>query len=210
MATATKHSAYWGEVGGGALYLLPLESCSETELLTRAALGAEDAVRYTAFPREAEQRRREWLGARVLVREVLGGGVGYDPDGRPRLVGGMVPCYISISHTRGWVALLTAERPCGIDIELTSRPTERVARRIATPNELSRAAELFPENPALLVWCAKEAAYKALGTPGTDFLHDIQLQKSSAHGLLISIRENHLTLGWTTVHDLLCVGGVQP
>ena len=207
MATAAKHSACYGEVGGGSLYLLSLEGLSEAELLARAALGAEDAARYAAFPPEAEQRRLEWLGARVLVREVLGGEVGYAPDGRPRLVGGTVPCHISISHTRGWVALLTADTPCGIDIELSDRSAERVARRIATSDELTLAAELFPENPALLVWCAKEAAYKAIGRPGLDFLHEIQLQKKSARGLLITIQPNVIRLQFTLAKNLICVGG---
>lgn len=207
MATAARHSAYYGELGGGSLFLLSLEELSEAELLARAVPGTEDAARYAAFPPQAEQRRREWLGARVLVREVLGGEIGYDPDGRPKLVGGAVPRHISISHTRGWVALLAADTPCGVDIERSDRSVERAARRIATADELSRATELFPENPALLVWCAKEAAYKAIGRPGLDFLHDIPLQTTSAHSLLITIQPNHLPLQFVLAKNLVCVGG---
>lgn len=58
------------------------------------------------------------------------------------------PGYISVSHTKGWVAVMyDPRRPCAVDIELRSRPLpESVARRYGLRS--------------MDDWCAREAQYK--------------------------------------------------
>lgn len=165
---------------------LHLPEFTEAELLVRAELTSDEAERLAAFPEAAVQRRKEWLAARVLVRERVAelglpsGRILYEPSGRPYWDGGdgMGRRPISISHTTDWAALMMAQatvRRCGIDIEHTARDASRAVGRIASAAELALAEPLYSRNPPLLVWCAKEAAYKALGTPDTDFRKQILL-----------------------------------
>lgn len=197
--------------GGGTVWLLPLDAVSETELLRKAALTVAEREVFDRFAPEQTQRRKEWLASRVLVREQLGGRIGYEPSGRPMLLrsdGAANQKHISISHTPGWAALMAADSPCGIDIEHADRKAERVAGRIAIPEEISLAATLYPENPALLAWCSKEAAYKALGHEGTDFREHIRITGSlAAQTLLITVGTERITLEFFTLKDLIGVCG---
>lgn len=197
--------------GGGTVWLLPLDPVSETELLQRAALTAAEREVFDRFAPEQTQRRKEWLASRVLVHEQLGGRIGYEPSGRPMLLrsdGAANQKHISISHTPGWAALMAADSPCGLDIEHANRKAERVAGRIAIPEEISLAATLYPENPTLLAWCSKEAAYKALGHEGTDFREHIRITgNAAAQTLLITVGTDRITLEFFTLKDLIGVCG---
>ncbi len=88
-----------------------------------------------------------------IVRERLGEGVtvGYNPNGAPVLNG--APGYISVSHTRGWVAVVCSPDPCAIDIEPKARP-------------LSDAATERYGFTTMEEWCAFEAEYKYEGLTG--------------------------------------------
>lgn len=210
--TGTTNPITWG-VGGGTVWLLPLGAVSETELLARATLTAQEREVFDRFAPAQTQRRKEWLAGRVLVREQLGGRIGYESSGRPILLddrnGGQEHRkHISISHTSGWAALMAADSPCGIDIELAGRHAERASGRIAMPEEISIAATLYPENPALLAWCAKEAAFKALGHAGTDFRQHIRIVgNAAAQTLLITVGTGRITLEFFILEDLIGVCG---
>lgn len=197
---------------GGTVWLLPLDTVSEAELLTRAALTTKEREVFDRFAPAQTQRRKEWLAGRVLVREQLDSRIGYEPSGRPVLLdrdGAPIDRkHISISHTSGWVALMAADTPCGIDIELAGRHAERAASRIAAPEELNLAAALYPTNPALLTWCAKEAAYKALGREETDFRQHIRIvDNAMAQTLQITVGTGRITLEFFTLKDLIGVCG---
>ena len=170
--------------GGGTVFLLPLTEIPETELLARAALAPDEAERYAGFP----------SAARVLAREELGGRIGYEPSGRPVLQESP-GTYISISHTAGWAALMVSrEGRCGVDIEPADRRAERAVRRVAVPEEIALASGLFPENPELAVWCAKEAAYKALGRTGIDFREEIRIDRIAAQTLQLTVKVDRMSL----------------
>jgi hypothetical protein len=64
--------------------------------------------------------------------------------------------YTSISHTKDMGMVAICDVPVGIDIELAERPHDRIVRRISTAEEMSEAPS------AASLWCAKEAAFKAL------------------------------------------------
>lgn len=197
-------------LGGGTLWLLQLAEIPEAELLTRAGLTAEETNIYSSFLPSQEQRRKEWLAARVLAHEELGGRIGYEPAGRPLLLspsGLPSDRHISISHTSGWAALMVADRPCGIDIEPAGRHAERVAGRISSAEEIALATPLFPQNPALLVWCAKEAAYKAIGGTEMDFREHIRVLNATARTLIIAVKAESITLDIFTRGALLGVCG---
>ena len=63
-------------------------------------------------------RKLEWLSVRVLLYQLLGEEkiIEYAPSGKPRLADSSY--FISISHTRGYVAVILSPRSeVGIDIE---------------------------------------------------------------------------------------------
>lgn len=193
--------------GGGTVFLLPWGEIPEAELLARACLTRPDRERYAGFNPSQEGRRKEWLAARVLAREELGGRIDYEPSGRPILLspaGVASRRHISISHTTGWAAMMISSGgPCGVDIEPADRPADRVAARIGTPEELSLASTVLPDNPALALWCAKEAAYKAFGNAGTDFREHIRLRSVAARTLIIAVKANRITLEIFTMGNIL-------
>lgn len=191
----------------GTLYLLPIDSASESELLARARLSAADTARFERIDPRQEQRRKEWLGSRVIAREALATSIGYTPEGRPCALD-RNDLHLSISHTTGWVALMTSSHgPCGVDIELADRPAERVAHRIATPDEIGLGTPFLPSNPGLVVWCAKEAAYKALGTPGIDFQKQIRLCDVTAQTLILTVNMDKISLEMFHKENLIALCG---
>lgn len=114
------------------------------------------------------------------------------PSGRP-VVNGFE---ISISHTGEFIAMMISDcgAPCGIDIEFLDRSVNKVAPRFASPAEIEICTPFIPKNPALLVWCAKEAVYKSLGREGVDFLHSMTI---------VSCAGSHLTaLAYTKTIEL--------
>ena len=64
--------------------------------------------------------------------------------------------YVSVSHTINLGGYATGPRPLGFDLEVQSRVNPKVAVRVSTMEEFARAPS------AAHLWCAKEAAFKAL------------------------------------------------
>ncbi|MBR4387779.1 MAG: 4'-phosphopantetheinyl transferase superfamily protein [Prevotella sp.] len=64
--------------------------------------------------------------------------------------------FISISHTKGMaVVMLSDERPVGIDVEYRSARVAKIAHMFLRHDEKPDTVD-----GQLLIWCAKEAAYK--------------------------------------------------
>lgn len=102
-------------------------------------------------------------------------------------------------------------RPCGVDIESADRKAVRTIDRIASSAELKLAEALFPANPALLVWCAKEAAYKAIGGVGIDFRTQILLQDltNGTQQFTVTVASERMLLEFFETNGLLCVFGTH-
>ena len=114
--------------------------------------------------RPDSRRRLEILATRYLLKEMLNGEqiVSYDEYGAPSLTGSGQ--YVSISHTDGYVAVIIAGKPVGIDIERRGRRVERVRSKFMQVSEDALVAET--PDPVLsmhLIWSAKEAVFKFLG-----------------------------------------------
>lgn len=69
-------------------------------------------------------------------------------------------CYLSLSHTDGYVAAVVSDLPVGIDIERTNRKLAKgLYERIVCGKE--KALYAAPDNTQLLqLWTAKEAVFK--------------------------------------------------
>lgn len=133
-----------------------------------ALLPDDESVRLQAEEQfSAPARRLEWVAVRVLLCHMLERQVPilYHDNGAPYL-----PDYealdISISHTRGYVAVaLAQEGQIGIDIETSaSAKVERVRSKFIRDDE---QADSLTE--LLLHWSAKETAFKILHRERVDF-----------------------------------------
>ena len=148
----------------------------EEDLLSLANLSSEDLLIFSSF--KAAQRRKEWLATRILYNQLTGepAVINYHPDGRPYLENSTVN--ISISHTKGYAAILLNEYDIpGIDIELDSRSAEKVASRILSPEELEscRENENYSNKKLLVHWCAKEVIFKIVPEHGISYLKQINI-----------------------------------
>lgn len=119
----------------------------------------------------AEHRRREWLAVRVLLYVLTGEEkeIAYTPAGKPFLVDKTAS--ISISHTRGYVAVLLGlrNREVGIDIEQYGERVRKVASRFMREDEVSASFRDTDTWSLLLHWSAKETMFKCMNTSEVDF-----------------------------------------
>ena len=150
-------------------------------------------------------RRRDWLLGRAVakdaVRELVRRRFGLrlrpadveivpDPYGRPEVRGSWTSKIdyapaVSISHSNGVaVALAALDRGTliGIDIESVSRRRPGFEQAAFTPRERELVASLGDEQRLewyLRLWCAKEAAGKAVGRGLSDGLHAFEVKTAA-------------------------------
>lgn len=124
-----------------------------------------DIYRHEATTRfSSTARQMEWLAARVLAHchFQIPHTLAYDPNGRPYIPGS--DSYISISHSREYVAVAISAAPVGLDIEYSIKRAFRLRRKYLTPDELADLSHSFAPfmapQAALIAWTAKEAAFK--------------------------------------------------
>ena len=158
---------------------LVIESVASEEVLRSGAV-AEDIDFVESFANA--DRRCGVLAWRAIVRRELGEGVRifYDEYGAPKVE--LPDTYISVSHSKGVVAVLFSDRPCAVDIEQTDRDFGRVANRY-----LSQREQVLAEQYGILaeMWCAKEALYKYYIKGGLDFVEHISIgEYDSDRGVL--------------------------
>ena len=115
---------------------------------------------------KSKARCMEYVCERALLKEMMNGDdveIFHNEDGKPLLNNGF---NISISHTRGLVAIILSEKykNVGIDIEYVSSRVEKIASRFMREDE--RADDI---NSLLIHWCAKETVYKLFSSEHLDF-----------------------------------------
>lgn len=126
----------------------------------------------------AAGRRLEWLAARHLVR-VLAWNTGEpyifqkDGYGKPYLLNSGK--HISISHSHGLCAAMTAPVPCGIDVQKIVGKIERLAPRFLSETEMAGIENSLKLLHLHLFWGAKESLYKAYGRKELDFREHIPI-----------------------------------
>lgn len=141
-------------------------------------------------------RRREWLASRVLLQTLCGEHkeVAYTASHRPYLVDGS--CHISVSHTKGYVAVsLSSITEIGVDIEYISSRVRNIRHRFLSSEELQMlSTDRDRELKQLLVcWCTKEAVFKVLDREGVDFVHDLRIHPFELVHRGSLVVEEHIT-----------------
>lgn len=159
----------------------------ETEEELLACFSDKATFREQLSQFKAPHRRIEWLAVRVLLAHLMGCEplVAYMSNGRPYLLDSQYS--LSISHTKGYVAVLLSSSSSlvGIDIEQTGERVRKVAHKFVGPDEVINPYDGSDIWSLLLHWSAKESMFKCLDTPEVDFIqhlhiHPFQLQSSGA------------------------------
>ena len=177
------------EFDAGAVQVVFLDLAGLPSAPPTGILTAEEEARARALV--ALPVRRGFIGGRWLVRSMLGGLTGIEPQGLQIEAGahGKLflagherdgPCF-NLSHSRDLAGVaLIRDRRVGIDIE-AERPLADpalLARRILGPRERARF-EALPERAheaaLLAAWTRKEAVLKAVGTGISGTLRSIDV-----------------------------------
>ena len=156
-------------------FLLGIWKSDETTEQLLASLEHKDWYRekLAVF---SEKRKHEWLSVRVLLKALCGEEkeIAYYSSGRPYLKDGSR--YISISHTRGYVAVaLHSSCEVGMDIEQYGTRVRKVASRFIRSDEESTMMEGDEVYALLLHWSAKEVMFKCMNTPEVDFREHLRI-----------------------------------
>ena len=168
-----------------SLILLPLTELEQAQAIS--CLTSTELEHYTRFT--YPKRKLEWLGGRMAAKYAAisavtvpdnnktppwqGLEVAAAADGRPfvRIADNpdLVLPDISISHSHGLaVAMAVVHGRCGVDIQKVTESVIKVQKKFAAPAELDILQDLADSGPKAsqltLLWAAKEALKKAVGT----------------------------------------------
>lgn len=143
-------------------------------LLKSADLTPDEQEQYAKF--RAESRKRQWLTVRALANKVFGhkATITYSAAGRPSLGGD--GAYISISHADAYAAIAVGKvNHVGVDVESINRKYTTIRHKFVSDDEAAIfTANGFEEKLYLpIIWCAKEAAFKAADCSDVDFIRDV-------------------------------------
>ena len=116
-----------------------------------------------------KRQKKEWIASRLLLNEMNPNySISYNAFGAPELSNGR---FISISHSKGLVAIIISQQQVGIDIEEISEKALRVSSKFVSTNNL----KALTAEKATLIWCCKEAVFKWHQKGEVDFIADIKL-----------------------------------
>lgn len=140
---------------------------TETEEELRASLSHPEYFEAKIRNLKPGSRRlMEILSVRRALKELMYGEekrIVYDRYGKPSIDEPGAP-FISFSHTKQYVAVITSDVPVGIDIERRGDRVQRVVPQFLTPDEVT-VLSLTPDIDLAfhLAWSGKESAFKVLG-----------------------------------------------
>lgn len=169
--------ALWKRHKEGDNCLWAIWKVDETVEQILSMLPHNDTYRRDIARFASSARQLEWLAVRALLYVLLGEEkeICYREDGKPYLADGSYS--ISISHTRGYVAVIIGEqgKEVGIDIEHYAGRVRRVAARFMRPDECAGIYQGTDTWGLLLHWCAKETIFKCLNIVEVDFKEHLQV-----------------------------------
>lgn len=133
---------------------------------------------YYSFLRNSmtEGRKCEWLAVRVVLKNLLNQEpeIAYASSGAPFLPG--KPWNVSISHTKGYAAVLVSEKEhVGIDIEYLSDRVRKIRSRFMSASEDSVIDPDHESEHLLIYWSGKETLFKMIRQEEIDFKEHLHI-----------------------------------
>jgi len=145
-----------------------------------------------------EKRKKEWIAIRLLLNEINPNySISYNAFGAPELSNGS---FISISHSKGLVAIIISQQQVGLDIEEISGKALRVSSKFVSTNNL----KALTAEKATLIWCCKEAVFKWHQKGEVDFIADIKLHPFESMGkgeIRAEFRDTELILNYQKINN---------
>lgn len=148
---------------------------STQDLLKEKSFSDRDLLQLDTFSHE--QRKKEWLAARILTEKLTGNPearIVYDEHNKPSLQGSEY--HISISHSRDLLAVILSTHPTGIDIELIKPKIERIKHKFMSTAELGSLQSDHFSHQLTAYWCAKESLYKLYGQKELSFRENLIIE----------------------------------
>ncbi|MEX0966563.1 MAG: 4'-phosphopantetheinyl transferase superfamily protein [Bacteroidia bacterium] len=140
-------------------------------------------------------RRMQWLGSRVLLRQLLQTDhfieMTTDENGKPALVN--FPFEVSLSHSFCYAAAIIGKSRVGIDIEMVKDKIRKIAPRFVTPQEQDFLKPATEVEQLYAIWCAKESLFKLYGQGQLNFRSHIRVHPFdiTAETLKATIHKNN-------------------
>ena len=149
-------------------------------------------------------RQLEWLGARLLIKELSGKEAVHlikDNYGKPFLADGTK--HLSISHSHGYCAVILADSNVGIDIQAPVEKIRRIKGKFMNAWELHTIHPGYPLEEIHRYWSAKECLYKIYGKKQVDFRKHMTIDLANRLGYFHKSYERFVsTLYFDNVNDL--------
>lgn len=149
----------------------------------KANMSLTDKNAYAQIKNEA--RKREWLAVRIMLKDILGfwPSIAYAETGKPILQNHSR--HLSISHSKSMVGILLSTNPyAGLDIENTNRSIDKVAKRFLGEKELKYLTDTTSKYSRIILWCAKEAIFKAVNETNIRFSTQIYIEEVREDGII--------------------------
>lgn len=110
--------------------------------------------------------------------------------------------FLSISHSKGWFAVMVGKKPVGIDIQVYSERLKAGQDYFRNEGEVE-----FSENETALhlMWCMKEAFYKWKEGEIKDLKEDVSLLKIENEILLVDFEKREYVLKYKIIEDAFLV-----
>lgn len=124
------------------------------------------------------QRKKEFLSARILLQNEFNKDyqIAYKESGQP-FIKNKKELSISISHSKQWLVIAISTQKIGIDIEEISDRIFRIKEKFCSIEELQNIDTKQETKHLILLWSAKESAYKLLQDKNIIFNEDLVTNK---------------------------------
>ncbi len=159
---------------------------------------------YTKLLKDGVNKRElEKEEIRKLLSE-LGCGdlrIAYKTNGQPYFEA-KPELFLSISHSKGWFAVMVGTKPVGIDVQVYSERLKAGQDYFRNEQEVQ-----FSENETALhlMWCMKEAFYKWKEGEIADLKEDVSLVKIEEETLLVDFEGQEYLLNYKILEDVFLV-----
>lgn len=154
------------KIGSSEIHLININMLDMNDL---SVLKDHEYERFMAM--KANKRRKEYLGARILLNEIAPScTIEYKQTGKPKISTSL----ISISHSNQYVAIgLNHSYDIGIDLQKIKPKIGNIKDKFLSDEELKN----FEHSPETLtdLWCIKEACYKLFDEGELNFKEDIHI-----------------------------------
>jgi len=148
---------------------------NEDKLLSKFSTIAPKKEILKAAKFKYPNRKSEWIATRLLMYELLNRvvAIDYDENGKP-IINNRDQC-ISISHTKGMVAVIITKNMAGIDVEMLNDRVLRIENKFMSGIESDQICKENKAQSLLTYWSGKETLYKIHGGKGLDFRKNLYI-----------------------------------